>query len=460
MKRSIFPLLVFFLLPLAAYSTHLRGGQIRVIPKSNPLVCTIELIAYVNTGSDIRFGQGILDFGDGTSIETPQMQSEERPDIYQGVGYVKFTVEHVFDQLGPYFITYTEPNLTGGILNMFNSVETRYSIETFIILTEDGAFASPEFPAEPIFVCASGIDYSFSAAPIDNSPDVYYLYSLLTNPKEAKEYEIPENLKINRHNGTITWDTKYHNMDVQGMIWIVVKIDKFRSNGEYLGYLERAMQVISDETGVKMNLGSSVSDPNSKIVVARDKQQTVKVLMNVDNTSTIEVGNKYEMFVSDKIKDNVTLNEYDSGLYHVGKVTFNTTSDIISDVPYTVLVRGTTFDKNGTHAVLSTKDVAFLYMTQDLPLPGGPTTDVVTAVEEYPVTELQKKPNVYPNPFRSELYVDGTEATFINSLGQVVMNSRLQKGEAINTSTLPAGFYVLRVMGEDRAMRSVKVVRN
>jgi hypothetical protein len=468
MKRAIPLFLSVLLFPLVSFSTHMRGGQIRVIPKSNPLVCTIEITAYTNTGSEIRFGEGQLDFGDGSPVHVPpNIPNIGRPDIGDAIGYVKYTVEHTYDELGAYLITYNEPNLNDGILNMPRSVETAFYIETFIMLTDDGAFTSADFPAAPIFVFQSGLDYSFSTAAVDNSSnEFYYTYSLITNPKKASgqvidDYDIPDNLKINRYNGIVTWDTQYHDQFFSGMIWIVVKIDKYRSTGEYLGYVARAMQIIVEDGLSEFEIDSSFSDQNGKIVVRENEQTVVQLLLSDANDYSHEYDFEFDMFISDKIKDNVVLTQYDSVAssnlqrFRVGKLSFNTTTEVVSDMPYTVLIRGKAHSNSGNPLIL--KDVAFLYMTKDKPLPGTPKdTDVVTAV----IDEKKKAINVYPNPFRSELYVDGTEAIFINNVGQTVMTSRLQKGKPVNTSVLPAGFYVLKVVGDDGLTRSVKVVRN
>jgi hypothetical protein len=81
--------------------------------------------------------------------------------------------------------------------------------------------------------------------------------------------------------------------------------------------------------------------------------------------------------------------------------------------------------------------------------------DVVTAVENE-----DDAFDAYPNPFSSELYIDGVEALFINSLGQVAMRSNVQKEEAINTLGLPAGLYVVRIVAEDHSSKTVKLKKN
>lgn len=61
---------------------------------------------------------------------------------------------------------------------------------------------------------------------------------------------------------------------------------------------------------------------------------------------------------------------------------------------------------------------------------------------------------VYPNPFQDQLTVDteaGSEVVFIDLNGRVIYTVKLQsKTEQINTSHLPAGFYVVSITKDDK----------
>lgn len=441
----LFSLLAFLLLPITVLSTHLRGGQIRVIPQLNSLTCAIEITVYTNTGSEIKFGEGLLDFGDGTTHTTPTIENTKRPDIGDGFGMVTYTVVHTFPGTGTYIVSYLEPNLAGGILNMTNSVETRFYIETSIVLSDKGFVASPQFPADPIFVCQVGRPYSFSTAAIDGpSRHVFYKYSLITDPKLITDYKLPENIAIDENTGILTWDTKYGGQYVQGEIWVVVKVAMFHETGDFLGYVLRAMQVVAEDYNSTIDVTSTVDDSSGRVTVEEGKQKDIKFVLSDDNYGD---NLHFDLIANDAIQDNVTFTQYDSlppgRVFRVGKLKLKTTPGIVSDLPYLITVRGVSVYK---------KDITIMYLTSSNPLP-----QVITGVHE---SRSQTKLNVFPNPFQSQLYVDGKEATFLNSAGHVVMRSPIQKGSPVDTSSIPAGFYILQVVGHDGSKQTAKLIRN
>lgn len=72
--------------------------------------------------------------------------------------------------------------------------------------------------------------------------------------------------------------------------------------------------------------------------------------------------------------------------------------------------------------------------------------------------------SVYPNPFGQEIRISASGATkveFYNSLGQMVATQSINGTEAINTSEMAKGIYILKVYSADeRLIGTVKSVRN
>ena len=129
-------LLIAVLFSFTAQATHLRAGEITLERVScTDLTFKITITVYTDMGSPIKFGDGILDFGDGsTPLTTPTIDNTSRPDLGPEVGTVSFTTTHTFGGPGKYVISYLEANRNAGILNMSNSVETRFYVETQIII--------------------------------------------------------------------------------------------------------------------------------------------------------------------------------------------------------------------------------------------------------------------------------------------------------------------------------------
>ena len=80
------------LLPAMAKATHLRAGEITVQRLScTGLTFRITITVYTNTGSDIKFGEGLLDFGDGSEpFVTPIVENTQRPDLGPEIAIVTF----------------------------------------------------------------------------------------------------------------------------------------------------------------------------------------------------------------------------------------------------------------------------------------------------------------------------------------------------------------------------------
>ncbi|MEJ0055899.1 MAG: hypothetical protein WDN75_09765 [Bacteroidota bacterium] len=81
-----------------ANATHLRAGEITITRAScTSLTFIITITVYTNTGSNIKFGDGTLTFGDGSKpFQTPTVDNTLRPDLGPGVGTVSYSTQHTY----------------------------------------------------------------------------------------------------------------------------------------------------------------------------------------------------------------------------------------------------------------------------------------------------------------------------------------------------------------------------
>ncbi|CAN5486802.1 hypothetical protein BH09BAC3_BH09BAC3_32870 [soil metagenome] len=300
-------LLVFFCLN-AAKATHLRAGEITITRQScTSLTFTITINVYTNTGSQIRFGDGILDFGDGSKPQsTPTIENTPRPDLGPGIGTVTYTTTHTYGGPGRYVVSYLEPNRNANILNMFNSVETRFYMESSISIDPFiGCDNSPRLLVPPIDKACTGaafyhnpgaydpdgdsLSYEFTipkrdkGIPVNNyrDPNVKEFYDRVGinygTANEAKNGQ--PTFTINSVTGTIIWDSP----GVAGEYNIAFVIKEWRKvNGVWLnqGYVVRDMQIIVEdcsnkrpelqvppdlcvEAGTKINADIFATDPDN-----------------------------------------------------------------------------------------------------------------------------------------------------------------------------------------------------
>ncbi len=265
-------LLALTTLPAAA--THLRAGEITMERVScTSLTFRITITIYTDTGSPIKFGDGVLDFGDGTTFITPQIDHVLREDLGPQVGYVSFTIEHTYAGPGRYVISYLEANRNAGVLNMSNSVDTRFYVETEIRIDPFlGCSNTPKLLIPPIDKGCTGAAFFHNAGAYD--PDGDSLSYELTIPKREKDLNVigyldPNNQKfydaiglnygtaneagngspefsIDPKTGTLVWDAP----GAPGEYNVAFKIIEWRKvSGVWIqqGYVIRDMQIIIED---------------------------------------------------------------------------------------------------------------------------------------------------------------------------------------------------------------------
>ncbi len=258
-----------------AWATHLRAGEITVERVScTALTFRITITVYTNTGSEIRFGGGLLDYGDGTAPHvTPEIENTLRPELGPNIGTVSYTTTHTYAGIGRYIISYLEPNRNAGILNMFNSVETRFYMETQINIDPFlGCDNSPKLLVPPIDKACTGAAWYHNPGAYD--PDGDSLSYELTIPKKEKDIEVnnyrdpnvrefydriglvygqsnedgtgPPTFDINPITGTLIWDAP----GAPGEYNIAFIVRSWRKiSGIWInqGYVVRDMQIIVED---------------------------------------------------------------------------------------------------------------------------------------------------------------------------------------------------------------------
>jgi hypothetical protein len=268
--------LLLLLLPgSSALATHLRAGEI-TIERVNctSLTFRITITVYTNTGSEIRFGEGLLDFGDGTKpFTTPTIENSTPSGLPPGVGTVSFTTTHTYAGIGRYVISYLEPNRNAGILNMFNSVETRFYLESQINIDPFlGCDNSPKLLVPPIDKACTGAAWYHNPGAYD--PDGDSLSYELTIPKKEKDLPVdayrdpnarefydrigliygqsnedgngPPTFEIDSITGTILWDAPGAPGEYN-IAFIIRSWRKIAGIWVNQGYVVRDMQIIVED---------------------------------------------------------------------------------------------------------------------------------------------------------------------------------------------------------------------
>lgn len=266
---------VVLLAPLQVQATHLRAGEITVERLScSSLTFRITITVYTNTGSPIRFGDGVLDYGDRSPVHvTPQRDNTQRDDLGTAIGTVSYSIDHTYPGPGRYLISYLEPNRNAGILNMANSVDTRFYIETEIIIDALlGCNNSPRLLVPPIDKACSGVAWFHNPGAFD--PDGDSISYELTIPKRDKNNQVnayrdptnrafyesiglpydrsneagngPPTFSINSQTGTITWDAPGAAGEYN-ISFLIKEWRKFNNIWVPMGYVVRDMQILVED---------------------------------------------------------------------------------------------------------------------------------------------------------------------------------------------------------------------
>ncbi|MEP6734490.1 MAG: gliding motility-associated C-terminal domain-containing protein [Chryseolinea sp.] len=258
-----------------ANATHLRAGEIIATRVNcNSLTFIITVTVYTNTkNTTVLFGGDteFLNFGDGTSIQVPETPNTIRLDLNPdgSVATASFTIEHTYPGVGRYLISYREPNRNESVLNMDNSVNTTFYLETSLSVDPFlGCNNTPRLLIAPIDQACTGATFTHNPGAFD--PDGDSLSYALVVPFSDRNVEVinykapnekkfyvnysqgnenqngPPTFSINAVDGTITWDAP----GAVGEYNIAFHVIEWRrKNGVWykVGYVRRDMQIIVDD---------------------------------------------------------------------------------------------------------------------------------------------------------------------------------------------------------------------
>lgn len=428
----------------SAEASHLRCGFVS-IKKVSGLTYTVKLTVYTYLqGTAVRFEGGNLAFGDGSSHITPRVENTLLPG-YSGVGIVEYSIDHTFPSNNTYTISYNESNLRGGILNMSNSVNTKFYIQLRTNLNSDEDCSTPEFLTHPILENTINQFYAFSNAGYTvNGGYLRYQLGILLQARGilVGSLKIPKSLAVNYYNGLVTWDNildEGQPFPYLGDYLFSVDIFQYNPNGNLINVIQRTFQIILNDTDSKIEITNPIADTNGKIFIESGKAKTIKVLLDGEGIKTWGVN--YDL----KIASNLNFAQYDSTVnskqVRVASLKLNSTPQIVRDEPYSITLRASGVSQGNP---VNYKDVAYLFFTKDIDLPDP----VITQTNEL----KHARTEVYPNPFSNSLNVNienelEPEAVgfVFNTLGKVVLTSKLNGNSVLDTSSLPAGIYFLQV---------------
>ncbi|HAA12201.1 MAG TPA: hypothetical protein DCE41_11080 [Cytophagales bacterium] len=274
MKR-LFTLLITLLTTIPAWATHIRAGEISVRRLScTELTFEVTFTGYEDTDSPVELGPGTIFFGDGTErfIDPPDLELIDSI-VAPGVRMKQFVLIHTYEAVGTYIIRFQEFNRNEGVLNMTNSVNTPFYVETMISIDPFlGCNNTPVFLVPPIDRGARGIRFLHNpgawdpdgdslsyhlevnqkdlATPVDNyqDPNQYDINTFGPNLATTQDdVSIPATYSIDPISGDLVWDAPYGEGEYN-VAFSVVEWRKVSGQWWPLGYVVRDMQIIVEVT--------------------------------------------------------------------------------------------------------------------------------------------------------------------------------------------------------------------
>lgn len=267
-----FSLGIFFIFLLSgvstAYATHIRAGEIIAERISvQTLTYRITVVLYTDTRSSVVPGPGTINFGDGREDQLNTASSFSFvEDLGDQIEKTTFVVEHTFQGPGRYKIRFQEFNRNDLTLNMDNSVDTPFYVETEINIDPFlGVNNSPVLTIPPVDNGAVNVRYIHNPGAYD--PDGDSLSYRLEIPKQAfqrnvnnyREPNVPEFstsqesgatpalFGIDPVFGDLIWDAP----GTAGQFNVAFRITEWRKiNGVFveIGYVIRDMQIIIENS--------------------------------------------------------------------------------------------------------------------------------------------------------------------------------------------------------------------
>jgi len=231
----------------SAFSTHQRAGEITFRHKTG-LTYEITILTYTFSLSPADRPKLTINWGDGTASEIGRVEMIDLPDDIRRNVYIG---EHTFNGNGEYLLSVEDPNRNYGILNIPNSVNTPFFIQTLLVINP--FFApnnSPQLLLPPIDNGCTNFPYLHNPGAFDAEGDSLS-YKLVAcrgaGGQVVPGYALPNQvgnnigsvITLDVYNGDFLWESPKQ----QGEYNIAILIEEWRQ-GIRIGYIIRDMQII------------------------------------------------------------------------------------------------------------------------------------------------------------------------------------------------------------------------
>jgi len=299
---------MLFMSGYSLFATHNRAGEISYTHVSG-LTYRFTITTYTYTPSPADRPEIEILWGDGKSSVIPRY---EKINLGNNISKNLYYANHTYSSSGTYSITFEDPNRNAGVVNIPNSVDIPFFIETILIINPFlGNNSSPILLNPPIDNGCVNVPFYHNPGAYDPDGDSLVFQLINCRGFEGEVipgYTIPQAsnyISIHSVTGELTWDSP----QVVGEYNIAILITEYR-NGIKIGSMVRDMQIsivacnnrppeihCIDDTcvvaGSLLEIPMLITDPNSTEVILT---ATGEPLIITNSPATVYVAGKTPPF--------------------------------------------------------------------------------------------------------------------------------------------------------------------
>jgi len=225
----------------AGFATHQRAGEI-TYKHINGLTYEFTIITYTYTPSPADRPEIEVFWGDHSNSI---IQRNSKVSVGKDISKNIYRTTHTFSSAGVYSVTFEDPNRNAGIMNIPNSVNIPFFIETIVVINP---FLGPNNSAilqnPPLDNGCVGVSYYHNVGAFDPDGDSLS-YKLIDcrglDGLPIPKYVLPQAsqyITIDEVTGDLVWETPL----MQGEYNIAIQISEYRK-GQFMGSVVRDMQI-------------------------------------------------------------------------------------------------------------------------------------------------------------------------------------------------------------------------
>lgn len=239
--RKYFTLAILTMLFHTAFATHERAGEI-TYRHLNGLTYEVTVTTYTYTPSPADRDSLEVKWGDGSVQMVGRVEKINYPN---DISRNKYVTTHTFPASGFYTISMEDPNRNYGVINIPNSVNIPFYIETSLLISPFiSGNSSPTLLNPPIDNGCVNVPFYHNPGAFDVDGDslaykIVQCKGLSGDPIPG--YTVPPytlSISIDAYNGDFYWDSPI----IQGDYNVAIEIEEYRQ-GVKIGSIIRDMQI-------------------------------------------------------------------------------------------------------------------------------------------------------------------------------------------------------------------------